>query len=87
MRSGALTVAENAPGRELLRKELAQFVLKPGARGQLRLEAARGHDDLVIATALAVLAADLAASRRAASAEAKRVFTPPIKRESWPPAS
>jgi phage FluMu gp28-like protein len=59
MRSGALTVAENAPGRELLRRELAQFVFKPGARGQLRLEAARGHDDLVIATALAVLASDL----------------------------
>src|SRR3954469_16699344 len=61
MRSGALTVAEKAPGRELLRRELAQFVFKPGARGRLRLEAARGHDDLVIAAALAVLAADLAA--------------------------
>ena len=59
MRSGALTVAENAPGRDLLRKELAQFVFKPGARGRLRLEAARGHDDLVIAAALAVLASDL----------------------------
>jgi hypothetical protein len=63
MRSGALTVAEHAPGRDLLRKELAQFVFKPGARGRLRLEAARGHDDLVIATALGVLAADLATSR------------------------
>jgi hypothetical protein len=63
MRSGDLTVAEHAPGRELLRRELAQFVFKPGARGQLRLEAARG--DLVIATALAVLAADLAACRDA----------------------
>ena len=60
MRSGALTVAEHAPGRELLRRELAQFVFKPGARVQLRLEAARGHDDLVIAAALAVIAADLA---------------------------
>ena len=59
MRSGALTVADQAPGRELLRRELAQFVFKPGARGQLRLEAARGHDDLVIAAALAVIAADL----------------------------
>src|SRR5829696_3371943 len=57
MRSGILTVGERAPGRELLRRELAQFVFKPGARGQLRLEAARGHDDLVIAAALAVLAA------------------------------
>jgi len=63
MRSGALTVAEKAPGRDLLREELAQFFIKPGARGRFRLEAARGHDDLVIAAALAVLAADLAASR------------------------
>jgi len=61
MRSGALGVAEKAPGRDLLRRELAEFVFKPGARGHLRLEAARGHDDLVIAAALAVLAADLAA--------------------------
>jgi hypothetical protein len=59
MRSGVLTVSERAPGRDLLRKELAQFVFKPGARGRLRLEAARGHDDLVIAAALAVLASDL----------------------------
>jgi hypothetical protein len=43
-----------------LRKELAQFVFKPGERGRLRLEAAHGHDDLVIAAALAVLASDLA---------------------------
>jgi len=48
---------------ELLRRDLAEFAFKPGARGQLRLEAAHGHDDLVIAAALAVLAADLAASR------------------------
>src|SRR5215207_8275539 len=61
MRSGALTVAEKAPGRELLRGELERFVFKPGARGRLRLEAVRGHDDLVIAAALAVLADDLAA--------------------------
>jgi hypothetical protein len=60
VRSGALTVAEHAPGRELLRQELAQFVFKLGARGRIRLEAARGHDDLVMAAALAVLAADLA---------------------------
>ena len=60
MRSGEMTVAEHATGRDLLRKELAQFVFKPGARGRLRLEAARGHDDLVIAAALAVLASDLA---------------------------
>ena len=63
MRSGEMTVAERAPGRDLLREELAQFVFKPGARGRLRMEAARGHDDLVVAAALAVLAADLAASR------------------------
>jgi hypothetical protein len=61
MRSGEMT---GAPGRDLLRKELAQFVFKPGARGRLRLEAARGHDDLVIAAALAVLASDLANNRR-----------------------
>ena len=61
MRSGELTVVDKAPGRALLRDELERFVFKPCARGRLRLEAARGHDDLVIATALAVLAADLAA--------------------------
>ena len=63
MRSSTLTVAEHAPGRELLRRELAEFVFKPGARGQLRLEAAHGHDDLVIAAALAVIAADLVSYR------------------------
>ena len=62
MWSGELTVAEKAPGRELLRRELAEFVFKTGARGRLRLEAARGYDDLVIAVALAVLASDLRAS-------------------------
>jgi phage FluMu gp28-like protein len=59
MRSGELTVAEHAPGRDLLRRELAQFVFKPGGRGRLRLEAARGHDDPAIAASLAVLASDL----------------------------
>jgi hypothetical protein len=59
MRSGEMTVAERAPGRDQLRRELAQFVFKPGTGGRLRLEAARGHDDLVIAAALAVLASDL----------------------------
>jgi phage FluMu gp28-like protein len=63
MRSGVLTVAERAPGRDQLRRELAQFVFKPRARGRLRLEAARGHDDLVIAVALAVLAGDLATAQ------------------------
>jgi len=63
MRSGALTVAEHAPGRDLLRRELAQFVFKPGAQGRLQLEAARGHDDLVIAAALAIIAADLVSYR------------------------
>ena len=63
MRSGALTVAESAPGRDLLRKELTQFVFKPVARGRLRLDAGRGHDDLVIAAALAVIAADLVSYR------------------------
>ena len=64
MRSGEMTVGERAPGRDLLRKELAQFVFKPGARGRLYLEAAQGHDDLVIAAALAVLASDVAQARR-----------------------
>src|SRR3954468_24131239 len=41
MWSGQLSVAERALGRELLRKELAQFAFKSGARGQFRLEAAR----------------------------------------------
>jgi hypothetical protein len=47
----------------MLRGELEKFVFKPGGRGRLRLEAARGHDDLVIAAALGVLAAVLATSR------------------------
>ena len=64
MRSGEMTVTERAPGRDLLRRELAQFVFKPGARGGLRCEAARGHDDLVVAAALAVVAADLWKSRQ-----------------------
>src|SRR6188508_1105493 len=59
MRSGELTVAEGVPGRELLRGELERFVFKRAARGRLRLEAARGHDDFVIAAALAVIPADL----------------------------
>ena len=67
-----ITVAKHAPGRDLLRKELAQFFFKPGSRGQLRLEAARGHDDLVIAAALAVLAADLAAFYVASDTKAVR---------------
>jgi phage FluMu gp28-like protein len=58
MRSGEMIVADRAPGRDLLRKELARFVFKPGTRGRMRLEAARGHDDLVVAAALAVLAVD-----------------------------
>ena len=74
MRIGKLTVAEHAPGRDLLRRELAHFVFKPGARGRLRLEAARGHDDLVIAAALAVLAADLAAARNLEPCGATRSF-------------
>src|SRR4051812_39353150 len=79
MRSGEMTVAEHAPGRELLRGELERFVFKPGARGWLRLEAARGHDDLVIAAALAVLASDLtkvgtACSARGQASDARSVI-------------
>src|SRR4051794_35991293 len=72
MRSGTLTVAERAPGRDLLRKELAQFAFKPGSRGRFRLEAARGHDDLVIAAALAALASDLAKIGYGMSEEANK---------------
>ena len=43
-----------APSRGPIRPALL-WSSKPGARGQLRLEAARGHDDPVIAAALAVL--------------------------------
>jgi len=75
MRSGELTVAAHAPGRELLRRELAQFAFKPAARGQIRLEAARGHDDLVIATALAVRAADLALADRLSKASGRLLST------------
>src|SRR5215204_2688006 len=53
---------------QLLRDELERFMFKPCARGRLRLEAARGHDDLVIATALAVLASDVAKVGTACSA-------------------
>src|SRR4051794_24878663 len=56
-RGGDLTVATLRPGVSFLRCELGQFLLKTGMSGWVRLEAARGHDDLVIATALAVLAA------------------------------
>src|SRR4051812_40255349 len=73
MRGGDLTVAAQAPGRELLRRELGPFVFKPGMSGRGRLEAARGHDDLVIATALAVLAAELAACRKS------RPFAAPMR--------
>ena len=76
MRSEILTVGERAPGRDLLRRELAQFFFKPGTRGRLRLEAARGHDDLVIAAALAVLAADLAAFHVAPKPAAAGVEAP-----------
>src|SRR5215207_7389343 len=72
MRSGELSVAEHAPGRDLLRKELAQFVFKLRARGRFRLESARGHDDLVIAAGLAVRTADLAASHVASDTKAVR---------------
>ena len=37
MRSGELTVAERAPGRELLRGELEKFVFKSGERGRFRV--------------------------------------------------
>ena len=55
--SGRLAINPNAPGRDLLRRELASFELHPTAEGQ-RLEASKGeHDDSVMALGLATLAA------------------------------
>ena len=54
-----------------MRDELERFVFKPRARGRFRVEAARGHDDLVIAAALAVLASDLANVGTACSARGR----------------
>lgn len=65
LKSG-ISVAEDAPGREDLRAELAAFAVKAGARGRIKLEARSGsHDDLVIAAGLAVLAASLDARKDA----------------------
>jgi len=55
-----VSVAEDAPGREELKAEMAAFAVKVGAKGNLKMEARAGaHDDLVIAAGLAVLAASL----------------------------
>lgn len=65
LRSG-VSVAEDAPGREDLKAEMAAFALKAGAKGHLKMEARAGaHDDLVIAAGLAVLAASLDARKDA----------------------
>jgi hypothetical protein len=53
IRQGLLVVDTAAPGRELLRAELARFTYTPGGRFK-RMEASRGHDDTVMALALAV---------------------------------
>ena len=53
IRQGLLVVNTAAPGRELLRAELARFAYTPGGRFK-RMEASRGHDDTVVALALAV---------------------------------
>jgi hypothetical protein len=54
LRVSGLTMAPGAPGRGELLQEMASFVFK----GDGRMEAAgKGHDDLVLAAALAALAA------------------------------
>ena len=60
IRGGDLTVATLRPGVSFSAANWVSSILKTGMSGWVRVEAARGHDDLVIATALAVLAADLA---------------------------
>jgi hypothetical protein len=44
IRQGLLVVDTAAPGRELLRAELARFAYTPGGKFK-RMEAERGHDD------------------------------------------
>ena len=53
IRKGLLVVDRNALGRDLLRAELARFAYTPGGKFK-RMEAKRGHDDTVMALALAV---------------------------------
>jgi hypothetical protein len=56
---GLLTVNPAAPGRDDLRSELASFTATQRGR-RMAMEAAVGHDDLVMALALATFAAALA---------------------------
>lgn len=55
LQSGRLKVADSLPQAELLRKEMLEFKVKMTPTGQETYESARerGHDDLVIAVALA----------------------------------
>lgn len=61
MAKGQLRMAPHAAGRAELRQELERFIIKPPRPGGRlpRLEASEGHDDLVLAAALVVLAAQL----------------------------
>lgn len=57
-----VSVAEDAPGREELKAEMAAFAVKVGSKGNLKMEARSGsHDDLVIATGLSLISAILSA--------------------------
>jgi hypothetical protein len=53
---GYLTVSPQAPGRDDLRSELAAFAATQSGRST-RIEASAGHDDLVLALAIALWAA------------------------------
>ena len=50
---GRLTITASGAGRDALRQELAAFIARPRRTG-FAFEAGRGHDDLVMALALAV---------------------------------
>ena len=53
IRQSHLVVDRNASGRDLLRAELLHFTYRPGGEFK-QMEASRGHDDTVMALALAV---------------------------------
>lgn len=59
LENGRLRIARNLPLVPALLAELANFEVTVSARGYDRYEAARGHDDLVVAVALAVWASGL----------------------------
>jgi hypothetical protein len=63
LRERAFSVGDYCPGRDALRDELRQMEISRSRTGRLRLEARVGHDDLVLALALAFLARDVHGSR------------------------